>query len=129
MSPLTKKIPSFTLPYEYGHRFLLLTLISSVIFLLAGGLYNISEYPSLAVPFRRGDIIDRSLDRHFFFDSIFSALLIGLGTVGFLRIYSASKYAYDASKSITYLLSGILIVLVAAYFLTFLSYYTTGLML
>ena len=114
MPALAKRIPLLILPYESGLRFLLLAIISSVVFILAGGVYILSEYPSLVEPLPEY-IFRRSTNEQFMFESLVSAFLILLGAGGFLRINVASKYAYDSLKSTTNLIIGMLMVISASY--------------
>jgi hypothetical protein len=128
MSSSFKKIPNISLPYEYGSRLLLLSLLSITTFLLAGGLYNFSENPSFMSPFSKFGF-HPLINEQFIYESGVSALVLFLGMGGFLKINVATKYAYDVSKSITNLIIGMLIVFLAAYTLLILFYYKTGSML
>jgi hypothetical protein len=57
------------------------------------------------------------------FKSLLSALFIGLGARGVYLIFQSTKFAYDIRFSISYLLIGIIIILLAMYFMSQLYYY------
>ena len=109
------------LPYELVRKYLLILLLTSTIFLLAGGLEIITIIcplekttdPSIFDPY-----ISIKLSR-----SLFSALFIGLGARGVYLIFHSTKFAYDLRFSISYLLIGIIITLLAMYFMSQLYYF------
>ena len=73
--------------------------------------------------------IHASINEQFVYESVVSAFLLFVGVGGFLRIHTASKYAYDSIKSFTNLIIGIILVVLATYALLISFSYKTGITL
>ncbi len=120
--PLTRF--KLLLPYEVVRKYLLILLLTSTIFLLAGGLEIISIIFPLEKATGPGNY-DLCISGKLF-GSLSSALLIGLGARGVYLIFQSTKYAYDIRFSISYLLIGIIITMLAIYFMSQLYYFGVG---
>jgi hypothetical protein len=107
--------PSFALPYEAPHKYLILVILLATIFILAGGIYNLTENP---LPMGQTETalvpIFRSSSEQFLVESLIAALFFGLGAGGLYMIRHSTRFAYDARTSITLLVLGIVLTLVAA---------------
>ncbi|MHA2306962.1 MAG: hypothetical protein ACXACU_16405 [Candidatus Hodarchaeales archaeon] len=109
------RIPDFELPYEAPHKYLLAALLFVVVFVLAGGIYNIAENPlpmgqtsSALVP------VFRSSSEQFLLESLIAALFFSIGSGGFYMIRYSTRFAYDIRTSLTLLILGILLALIAS---------------
>ena len=109
------KRPNFELPYEAPHKYIIFVILLSTIFILAGGIYDIAENPlpmgqtsAALVP------VFQSPSEQFLIESLIAALFFGLGTGGFFMIRYSTRFAYDARTSITLLILGITLTIVAA---------------
>ena len=108
-------IPDFELPYEAPYKYLLAALLFVVVFVLAGGIYNIAENPlpmgqtsSALVP------VFKSSSEQFLLESLIAALFFAIGSGGFYMIRYSTRFAYDIRTSLTLLILGILLALIAS---------------
>ncbi len=106
--------PDIMLPYEAPQKYILAVLIFATIFILAGGIYNLTENPlpmgqtsNALVP------VFRSSSEQFLVESLISALFFGLGAGGFYMMYYSTRFAYDARTSITLLILGVILAILA----------------
>jgi hypothetical protein len=107
--------PNFALPNEAPHKYIIIVILIATIFILAGGIYNLTENPlpmgqtqTALVP------IFKSSSEQFLVESLIIALFYGLGTGGLFMIRYSTRFAYDVRTSITLLILGIVLALVAA---------------
>ena len=107
--------PTFALPNEAPHKYIILVILAATIFILAGGIYNLTENPlpmgqtqTALVP------IFRSSSEQFLVESLIIALFYGLGTGGLFMIRHSTRFAYDVRASVTLLILGIILTLIAA---------------
>ena len=107
--------PNFALPYEAPHKYVILVILISTIFILVGGIYNLTENPlpmgqteSALVP------IFTSTTEQFLIESLIAALFLGLGTGGLFMIRHSTRFAYDVRTSIILLVLGIILTIIAA---------------
>ncbi|NHJ02243.1 MAG: hypothetical protein EAX86_08910 [Candidatus Heimdallarchaeota archaeon] len=112
---ITFRIPDVALPYETPHRYILAVLLVAIIFILAGGIYDITENPlpmgqtsTALVP------IFQSASEQFLVESLIAALFFALGSGGFYMIRYSTRFAYDIRTSITLIIIGILLAIIAA---------------
>ena len=72
--------PNFALPYEAPHKYLILVILLATIFILAGGIYNLTENP---LPMGQTETalvpIFTSSSEQFLIESLIAALFFGLG--------------------------------------------------
>ncbi len=109
------RVPDIELPYEAPHKYILALILIATLFILAGGLYNLTEQPlpmgqtaTQLVP------VFRSSSEQFLVESLIAGLFFGLGAGGLYLIRYSTRFAYDIRTSITLLILGIIITLVAA---------------
>ncbi len=108
-------IPVIVLPYEAPRKYLLGITLFAVVFLLAGGIYNITETPLPMGQTSQGLVpIFPSLSEQFLVESLIAGVFIGLGTGGLYLIWYSTRFAYDPRVSITLLILGIILTLIAA---------------
>jgi hypothetical protein len=109
------KRPNFELPYEAPHKYIIFVILISTIFILAGGIYDIAENPlpmgqtsAALVP------VFQSSSEQFLIESLIAALFFGLGAGGLYMIRYSTRFAYDVRTSITLLILGIILTIIAA---------------
>ncbi len=109
------RIPDIELPYEAPYKYILAFTLFMVIFILAGGIYNLTEQPlpmgqtaTQLVP------VFKSSSEQFLVESLIAGLFFGIGSGGLYLIRYSTRFAYDARTSITLLILGIILTLVAA---------------
>ncbi len=109
------RVPDIELPYEAPHKYILALILIATLFILAGGLYNLTEQPlpmgqtaTQLVP------VFKSSSEQFLVESLIAGLFFGLGAGGLYLIRYSTRFAYDIRTSITLLILGIIITLVAA---------------
>ena len=107
--------PDFALPYEAPHKYIILFILFATIFILAGGIYNLTENPlpmgqtqTALVP------VFRSPSEQFLIESLIAALFYGLGAGGLFMIRYSTRFAYDLRTSFTLLVLGIILTIIAA---------------
>ncbi len=107
--------PSFALPYEAPHKYIIFVILLSTIFILVGGIYNLTENP---LPMGQTETslvpIFTSSSEQFLIESLIAALFFGLGAGGLFMIRHSTRFAYDAQTSITILILGIILTFIAA---------------
>jgi hypothetical protein len=92
--------------------------ISAVIFLLGGGLYDLTVKPFPAIySGGRFILVDPRLSEQFITDSVVAIILYSIGVVGLLAIYQSTKYAYKPRQAYMMFIVGIVLVLLAYIFL------------
>jgi hypothetical protein len=109
------RIPDFELPYEAPQKYLLAVILFLIVFILAGGIYNITENPlpmgqtaSSLVP------VFQSSSEQFLLESLIAALFFSLGSGGFYLIRYSTRFAYDIRTSITLLILGMILAVIAS---------------
>ena len=107
--------PEFALPYEAPQKYVILAILFATIYILAGGIYNLTENPlpmgqtqTALVP------VFKSNSEQFLIESLIAALFYGLGAGGIFMIRYSTRFAYDARTSITLLILGIILTIIAA---------------
>jgi len=107
--------PDFALPFEAPHKYVILVILLATLFILAGGIYNLTENPlpmgqtqTALVP------IFKSASEQFLVESLIAALFYGLGAGGIFMIRYSTRFAYDVRTSITLLILGIILTIIAA---------------
>lgn len=108
------RFPDIELPYEAPQKYLLAIILFVVLFILAGGLYNLTEQPlpmgqtaSQLVP------VFKSSSEQFLIESFIAGLFFGIGAGGLYLIRYSTRFAYDARTSVTLLILGIILTLIA----------------
>jgi hypothetical protein len=92
--------------------------ISAVIFLLGGGLYDLTVKPFPAIySGGRFILVDPRLSEQFITDSVVAIILYSIGVVGLLAIYQSTKYAYKPRQAYMMFIVGVVLVLLAYIFL------------
>ncbi|MFX1508321.1 MAG: hypothetical protein ACFFDC_19745 [Promethearchaeota archaeon] len=90
-------------------------IICAVIFLLGGGIYNLAETPlPMAQTPDKVIIIFPETNEQFLIESFIASLFIGLGAGGCYLIWYSTRFAYDSRTSITLLILGVIVTLIAA---------------
>ena len=108
------RIPEIELPYEAPHKYLLAITLFVVVFILAGGIYDLAENPlpmgqtaNALVP------IFQSSSEQFLVESLIAALFFGIGAGGLFLIHYSTRFAYDIRTSLTLLFLGIVLTIIA----------------
>ncbi|MFX0013644.1 MAG: hypothetical protein ACFFB2_10890 [Promethearchaeota archaeon] len=108
------RIPDIELPYEAPHKYILALILVATVFILAGGLYDVTEQPlpmgqtaTQLVP------IFQSSSEQFLVESLIAGLFFSIGSGGLYLIRYSTRFAYDARTSITLLIMGIILTIVA----------------
>ncbi|MFX1249917.1 MAG: hypothetical protein ACFFBQ_21210, partial [Promethearchaeota archaeon] len=108
-------IPRIELPYEAPHKYLLGGILGAIIFILGGGIYNLAETPlPMTQTSEEVIIIFPELNEQFLIESLIASLFIGLGAGGCYLIWYSTRFAYDTRTSMTLLIIGIIVTLIAA---------------
>lgn len=109
------RFPDIELPYEAPHKYLLAITLFAVVFILAGGIYDLAENPlpmgqtaNALVP------IFQSSSEQFLVESLIAALFFGIGAGGLFLIYYSTRFAYDIRTSLTLLFLGIILTVIAS---------------
>ena len=109
------RVPDIELPYEAPHKYILAFILFVTVFILAGGLYNLTEQPlpmgqtaTQLVP------VFKSTSEQFLVESLIAGLFFGIGSGGLYLIHYSTRFAYDVRTSITLLILGIIITIIAA---------------
>ncbi|UCG89791.1 MAG: hypothetical protein JSU57_04845 [Candidatus Heimdallarchaeota archaeon] len=109
------RVPDIELPYEAPHKYILALILFVTLFILAGGLYNLTEQP---LPMGQTETqlvpVFKSSSEQFLVESLIAGLFFGLGGGGLFLIRHSTRFAYDIRSSITLLILGIILTLVAA---------------
>lgn len=121
------RIPDFQLPYEAPQKYLLATMIVGFIYILAGGIYNLAENP-IAMGSTQTALVPvlKTLNDQFLLESFIAAILITIGVSGFYLIRYSTKFSFDFSNSVTLLIVGSMIILVAVIGMTIMYNYKAG---
>lgn len=121
------RVPDIELPYEAPHKYILAFILLVTVFILAGGLYNLTEQPlpmgqtaTQLVP------VFRSTSEQFLVESLIAGLFFGIGSGGLYLIHYSTRFAYDVRTSITLLILGIVITGIAAVGTIVMYDYKTG---
>lgn len=108
------RMPDIALPYEAPQKYILAIILFTTVFILAGGIYNITENPlpmgqtaNALVP------VFRSSSEQFLVESLIIALFFGLGAGGLYLIHYSTRFAYDVRTSVTLLLLGVVLTIIA----------------
>lgn len=109
------RIPDIELPYEAPQKYLLAVILLVTVFTLAGGLYNLTENP-LPMGQTANQLVPifRSSSEQFLVESLIAMLFFGLGAGGLYMIRYSTRFAYDVRTSVTLLVVGIILTIVAA---------------
>ncbi|MFX1505582.1 MAG: hypothetical protein ACFFDC_05650 [Promethearchaeota archaeon] len=121
------RVPDIELPYEAPHKYILAFILLVTVFILAGGLYNLTEQPlpmgqtaTQLVP------VFKSTSEQFLVESLIAGLFFGIGSGGLYLIHYSTRFAYDVRTSITLLILGIVITAIAAVGTIVMYDYKTG---
>lgn len=99
---------SRVLNYRPSQKVIAIILMFSVIFLLGGGIYNISTSVRSVIPYSRGFIfLYPGLHDQMLGESIAVMIIYALGTVGLILIYQSIKYRRNPSHASTLIRAGI----------------------
>lgn len=108
------RIPDIELPYEAPQKYLLAVLLFLVLFLLAGGLYNLTESPlPMGQTTTRLIPVFQSSSEQFLIESFIAGMFFALGSGGFYLVRYSTRFAYDLRTSLTLIITGIVLVLIA----------------
>ncbi len=96
-----------TLPFEAPEKYIAAVTIFACIFLLAGGIYDISENP-LAIGGRQSRFLAvyPGLNAQFLIESIGVALLIAIGAFGFYILRLSLADPENVQQSFAYMITG-----------------------
>ncbi|MFW9855876.1 MAG: hypothetical protein ACFFFG_12505 [Candidatus Thorarchaeota archaeon] len=110
------KIPDIQLPYEAPGKYILGLILVFTIFILAGGIYDLTENPlpmgqtqNALVP------IFQSSSEQFLVESLIAAVLFAIGGVGVYLIRHSTRFAYDVRTSTVFLILGIILAIIATF--------------
>lgn len=89
------------------------------IFLLGGGVYDILEKPLIAIPIGSRVLFfyPYSVHEQSVLESLFVMISYVLGVAGVLAIYQSTKYAYKPRQAFIMLLSGVVLILLAYFYI------------
>jgi len=90
------------------------------IFLLGGGVYDILEQPLIAIPLGTQKIIfyyPYSVHEQTILESLYVMVSYSLGVAGVLIMYQSTKYAYRPRQAFIMLLSGVVLILLAYFYI------------
>lgn len=109
------RVPDFELPYEAPQKYLLAVILFVIVFLLAGGIYNITENPlPMGQTATRLVPVFQSSSEQFLLESLIAALFFSLGSGGFYLIRYSTRFAYDIRTSMTLLILGMILAVIAS---------------
>ena len=88
---------------------LLAVLLFATIFLMAGGVYNLTENPlPLGYSQQQGYVpIYTGMSNQFLVESLTAGLFFAIGSVGFFLLRYATRYAYDTRSATTIIVLGV----------------------
>jgi len=99
--------------------FIVATIVTAFsLFLLSGGIYDILEKPLTAIPFGRGVL--------FFYPGLYAQVIVesvgvmisyAMGVAGIILMYQSTKYAYKPRQAYMMLLSGVVLILIAYFYI------------
>ncbi|MFX0121060.1 MAG: hypothetical protein ACFFCU_18220 [Promethearchaeota archaeon] len=82
---------------------------------MGGGIYNLAETPlPMTQTSEEVIIIFPQLNEQFLIESLIASLFIGLGAGGCYLIWYSTRFAYDTRTSMTLLILGIIVTIIAA---------------
>lgn len=133
MKPLTNRIVKwfaslgFTLRRAYWKIltakpsvFIVAAIVTSFsVFLLAGGIYDILEKPLAAIPYGSRVLFfyPYTLQAQAVIESVGVMVSYAMGAVGILLMYQSTKYAYKPRQAFMMLLSGVILILIAYFYI------------
>jgi len=95
-------------------------VIGAVVFLFAGGLYDIIAQPLIA--FYNGQrfyFLYPDISSQFIFDTVVAAILYVVGFIGLMSIYQSSRHAYNSRQAYMTMIIGATLLLIAYVFLEY----------
>ncbi|MHA2363144.1 MAG: hypothetical protein ACXAC7_04250 [Candidatus Hodarchaeales archaeon] len=110
------RTPKIDLPHRAPHQYIAGLLVLTSLFLLAGGIYNITENPLPLGFTQQGYMpIYTSLNDQFLIESLSALVFIGLGAAGFylMRYPTQQKYGTDMRSATFILVMGIVLLLIS----------------
>ena len=104
--------PTFELPHRAPQNYLLAFLLLFTIFLLAGGIYNLTENPQpMGYTQQTGFLpVYTALNEQFLLESLAAGIFIAIGAAGLFLIRFATRYAYDTRYATSLLLVGCILI-------------------
>jgi Ca2+/Na+ antiporter len=95
-------------------------VIGAVIFLFAGGLYDIIVQPLVAYyNGQRFYFLYPDISSQFVFDTVVAATLYVVGFVGLMAIYQSSKHAYNSRQAYMTMIIGVTLLAIAYIFIEY----------
>jgi len=95
-------------------------VLGAVVFLFAGGLYDIIVQPLVA--FYNGQrfyFLYPDISSQFIFDTVVAAILYTVGFIGLMSIYQSSRHAYNSRQAYMTMIIGITLLAVAYIFIEY----------
>jgi len=96
-----------------------LLVVAFSVFLLGGGIYDLLEKPLTAIPFGRSILFfyPYTLQGQAIYESVGVMFIYGLGVAGILLMYQSTKYAYKPRQAFILLVSGVVLILIAYFYI------------
>lgn len=121
------RLERITLPFEAPEKYIAAVVVLASIFLLAGGIYDISENP-LAIGGRESRFLAvyPSLNAQFLIESIGVAMLIAIGAFGFYLLRLSLADPENMQLSYAYMITGFLCITFGIAILSGLLFFKLG---
>jgi Ca2+/Na+ antiporter len=95
-------------------------VIGAIVFLFAGGLYDIIVQPLVAYyNGQRFYFLYPDISSQFIFDTVVAAILYVVGFIGLMSIYQSSKHAYNSRQAYMTMIIGVTLLAIAYIFLEY----------
>jgi hypothetical protein len=94
-------------------------VVALSVFLLGGGIYDILEQPLSVIPFGTSGVLffyPYTLSAQAVYESIGVMIIYSLGVAGILLMYQSTKYAYKPRQAFMLLLVGMVLILIAYFY-------------
>lgn len=95
-------------------------VIGAIVFLFAGGLYDIIVQPLVAYyNGQRFYFLYPDISSQFIFDTVVAAILYIVGFIGLMSIYQSSKHAYNSRQAYMTMIIGVTLLAIAYIFIEY----------
>jgi hypothetical protein len=120
--------PNFQISYDAPQKYLLAAILFFIVFILAGGIYNMAEGP-LAMGSTETQLVPilRTISDQFLVESFIAGLLILMGAAGIFFVRYSTRFAYDMRNSLVLLTIGSVMLLSAIIGITVMYNFKAGL--
>jgi hypothetical protein len=92
-------------------------VVALSIFLLGGGIYDLVQHPLSVIPYGGGVLFFYpGLQNQVVYESVGVIIVYSIGVAGILLMYQSTKYAYKPRQAFMMLLVGVVLILVAYFY-------------